>query len=217
MGAARCAAATRSDGEPRWAPGIAACGARPAAPGSRSRCHSHELAQAAGVSAAQVRRDIMELGHSGNPSTGYAVRRLLADITACLDAPEGQQAALVGIGNLGRAVLAYFSGSRRPGLQVVAAFDVEPQKMDRVLLGCRCYRVEQLQEVIRAEKITVGIVAVPAEAAQQTADQLVAAGITGILNFAPVPLKVPSLVYVENVDLAVRLETVAYFARKRKG
>jgi len=179
------------------------------------RVYSHELARAAGVSAAQVRRDMMELGHLGSPKSGYEVRRLLEDIAGCIDAPAIQQVALAGIGNLGRAILAYFSrgGSR---LKIVAAFDIEPQKTDRVLLGCRCYRVDQLEDVIRSDRITVGIIAVPAEAAQDTANRFVAAGITGILNFAPLPIKVPPSVFVDNVDIAVRLETVAYFARQRK-
>jgi len=181
------------------------------------RIYSHQLAQAAGVSAAQVRRDIMELGHSGTPNTGYEVRGLIADIAACIDAPEGQQVALVGVGNLGRAILSYFGSGRKRGLVIVAAFDVEPEKVDRVLLGCRCYRPERMSEVIGAEDISVGIIAVPAEAAQTAADQLTGAGVTGILNFAPVPIKVPPMVYVDHMDITVKLETVAYFARRRKG
>ncbi|MFA6109051.1 MAG: redox-sensing transcriptional repressor Rex [Candidatus Latescibacterota bacterium] len=176
------------------------------------RVYSHGLARMAGVSAAQVRRDIMLLGCSGTPNTGYDVRVLIDHIAQHIDAPEGQQVALVGIGNLGRAILTYFSHGRKTRLKVIAAFDIAPEKTDRVLHGCRCYPVEQMAEVIRREHVTVGINAVPAEAAQQTADALVAAGVTGILNFAPIPIQVPSRVYVGNMDITVELETAAFFA-----
>jgi redox-sensing transcriptional repressor len=188
------------------------------AAGSAERVYSHELAHHAGVSAAQVRRDIMALGYSGTPNTGYDIRALGENIAAHIDAPAGQQVCLVGIGNLGKAILSYFSSGKRARLKVVAAFDSVPDKTSRVLYGCRCYLVEQMAAVIRQEQITVGIIAVPATAAQETADRLVAAGVSGILNFAPIPIKVPFHVYSENVDITIKLETVAFFARRsRKG
>ena len=100
---------------------------------------SHELAALAGSTAAQVRRDLMVVGCSGSPSRGYNVRELMEAIGAFLDAPAGQRVALVGVGNLGRAILAFFGG-RRPKLSIVAAFDVDPLKVDRVIHGCRCHR-----------------------------------------------------------------------------
>lgn len=178
------------------------------------RIYSHELARCAGVSAAQVRRDIMGLGYSGTPNTGYDVRALIDNIAAHIDAPGGQQVGLVGIGNLGKAILSYFSSGKKTQLKVVAAFDIAPEKTDRLISGCRCYRIEQLPEVVRQEQISVGIIAVPAEMAQETAGLLMAAGITGILNFAPVPIKVLPRVYVENVDITIKLETVAFFAAR---
>ncbi|MEW6750995.1 MAG: redox-sensing transcriptional repressor Rex [Candidatus Latescibacterota bacterium] len=181
--------------------------------GRAGRVYSHELGRCAGVSAAQVRRDIMALGYSGTPNTGYEVQALADHISAHLDAAEGQQVALVGVGNLGKAILTYFSQGRKTTLRLVAAFDTVPEKTDRVLHGCRCYGVDKLAEVIRTERISVGVIAVPADAAQATADALVAAGVTGILNFSPVPIQAPPRVYVENVDITIRLETVAFFAR----
>jgi redox-sensing transcriptional repressor len=178
------------------------------------RIYSHALGRAAGVSAAQVRRDIMGLGHSGTPNNGYDVRALIDDISDRMDQAGGQQVGLVGVGNLGRAILSYFSSGRKTKLKIVAAFDSEPEKVDRVLYGCRCYSLEQTPQVVRAEEITTGIIAVPAAVAQRTSDQLVSAGITGILNFAPVPITTPPLVYVEQVDITVKLGTVAYFAQK---
>ena len=167
------------------------------------RIYSHELARCAGISAAQVRRDIMTLGYSGTPNTGYEVQALIDNISEHIDAPEGQQVALVGVGNLGQALLSYFSTGRRTNLRIVAAFDTASTKTGRVLYGCRCYRPEEMAQVAQRERISVGIIAVPAEAAQETADQLVQAGATGILNFAPVPIKVPAGVYVENMEITI--------------
>jgi redox-sensing transcriptional repressor len=174
---------------------------------------SHELARMAGVTAAQVRRDIMGLGYSGTPTKGYNVRQLTESIGEYLDEPTGQKVALVGIGNLGRAILAYFS-KRRPRLEIVAAFDTDLEKIDRLIHGCPCYSMLQMPAVIDEKCITVGIITVPAASAQEVADRLVAAGVSGILNFAPVPLRVRQQVYVEHVDMTMSLEKVAYFARR---
>ncbi|MCF7855382.1 MAG: redox-sensing transcriptional repressor Rex [Candidatus Pacebacteria bacterium] len=176
---------------------------------------SHRLAELAGVTPAQVRRDIMAVGYSGSPSKGYEIKTLLQHIDNFLDPPIRQPVALVGVGNLGRAILAFFAG-RRPKLKIVAAFDKDPHKADRVIVGCRCYPVEQLADIMQNHGITIGIIAVPASAAQETAAALVASGATGILNFAPTPLRVPATVYVEDIDLTTSLDTVAYFARSTR-
>ncbi len=175
--------------------------------------HSHRLASLAEVMAAQVRRDLMAVGRAGTPRRGYNVRELIDGIGHLLDAPKQQGVALVGIGNLGRAILAYFPG-RRPNMEIVAAFDVDPGKVNRSVHSCRCYRVEKLEEIVREMSIRVGIVAVPASEAQQIADRLVRAGVRGIVNFAPVPLHVPPRVYVDHMDVTMSLEKVAYFARR---
>jgi redox-sensing transcriptional repressor len=180
--------------------------------GSR-QLFSHDLAALAGVSAAQVRRDIMHIGYSGNPNRGYGVNDLLESIEVFLDTPGGQRAALIGVGNLGRSILSYFSG-RRPHLTITAAFDSDPEKYGRVILGCRCYSMEELDTVIRSQQICCAIITTPADAAQPTADRLVAAGVRGILNFAPATVRVPANVYVEDIDMATSLEKVAYFARQ---
>lgn len=178
----------------------------------RSHVFSHELAALAGATASQVRRDLMAVGSVGSPVRGYDVRALADTIGRFLDAPEGQRAALVGVGHLGGAILAFFAG-RRPHLSIVAAFDTDPQKTDRVILGCRCYQAAEMEKVIAAEKIDVAVLAVPAGAAQAAADSLVRAGVRGLLNFAPVRLRVPEGVFVEDMDMAVSLEKVAFFAR----
>jgi redox-sensing transcriptional repressor len=175
---------------------------------------SHQLAVYAGGSAAQVRRDVMALGYTGSPIRGYDVQELIRSIGNFLDSQSGQSAALVGIGNLGRALLAYFSG-RRPRLRIEAAFDNDPTKTNRVIHGCRCYDVAEMDEVVKQNGIEIGIVTVPAEQAQAVAERLCGAGAFGLLNFAPVRLWVPEHVYVEDIDMTMSLEKVAYFARER--
>lgn len=179
--------------------------------------YSHQLAALAGVSAAQARRDVMEVGYNGSPQHGYDVETLAQSIGAILDVPGGgvEAVALVGLGNLGRAIVPYFR-QRHPRLAIVATFDADPQKTDRVMHGTRCYPMERLQEVVRAQGVRVGIIAVPAGSAQDVAYNLISAGVRGILNFAPVPLKLPPGVYCENIDMTVALEKVAYFARGMK-
>jgi redox-sensing transcriptional repressor len=177
--------------------------------------YSHQLAHDAGATAAQVRRDLMVLGPMGTSNKGYATEDLISAIDEVLDSPEGQTIALVGVGNLGRAILAFFAG-RRPRLAITAGFDNDPTKAARVIMGCRVYPMAELAQVVLAEGITVGIVAVPATAAQAVADKLVAAGVRGLLNFAPCPLKVPASVHVEDMDITMSLEKVAYYAKHNK-
>lgn len=176
--------------------------------------YSHELAQLAGRTAAQVRRDMMILGFSGSPTKGYDVAKLIDAISVFLDAAKPQEVALVGVGNLGRAILSYFVG-RRPNLSITVAFDNDPGKVDRVIHGCRCHRMEELPRLVQARGVNTAIVAVPAGEAQAVADVLVGAGVCGLLNFAPVRLRVPGSVFVENVDLTTSLEKVTFFARRQ--
>lgn len=175
--------------------------------------YSHQIAAETGVSAAQVRRDLMAIGYSGSPNRGYQTSELIRSIGEDLDGAGDTGVALIGLGNLGRAIIAYVS-RQRPNLVIGAAFDQDPAKAGRVIQGCRCYGLDEVEAVVREKGLQVGIVAVPANAAQEAADRLVAAGITGLLNFAPASLKVPAHVYVEELDLTLSLEKVAYFARR---
>lgn len=177
--------------------------------------YSHELAILAGVSAAQVRRDIMTIGYEGSPNKGYNKQQLIESIGSYLDDPQGQRLALVGVGHLGRAVLNYFSG-KRPNLTIAAAFDEDVSRTGRVIHGIRCHSIESLVDVVREKEITVGIIAVPANEAQDVASKLVEGGVRGIVNFAPVSLNVPKDVYVTDLDITTTFETTAYFARRRE-
>lgn len=174
---------------------------------------SHQLAAMAGGTAAQVRRDIMAIGYTGSPVHGYDIEQLLQSIGQFLDASQTQNVALIGVGNLGRALLAYFVG-RHPTLSIVGAFDNDSAKANRVIHGCRCYPLDDLKQVVKERDIRLGIIAVPAPEAQAVANLLCQAGVRGLLNFAPLRLWVPEHVYVENLDVTMSLEKVAYFARQ---
>ncbi len=177
---------------------------------------SHDLAAKTGVTASQVRRDMMAIGSSGNSSRGYFIADLLDAIGRTLDPDAPQYAALVGVGNLGRAIVAFFRG-RKPNIRIKAAFDKDPDLYGRVIHGCRCYPVDDLHRVIQEKDIELGVIAIPATDAQKVAEQMVAAGVTGVLNFAPTHLSVEKGIYVENIDLTMSLEKVAYFTRQQRG
>lgn len=173
--------------------------------------HSQELARMAGGTAAQVRRDLMGVGCTGTPIHGYSVSELVRALGRYLDAPDGRSAALIGIGRLGSAILAYFH-HRLLRFEIRAAFDQDARKTGRTLHGCPCHPVDQLARVLETEHIRVAILTVPGGAAQDVADRLVAVGIRGIVNFTPVPVHVRPDVFVESIDITTTLEKVAFFA-----
>lgn len=174
---------------------------------------SHQLATSTGYTPEQVRRDVMSIGYSGSPAHGYDLEKLLASLSELLDDPSDQGVVLVGLGHLGRAVLDYVQG-RRPHLKILLAFDTDPQKVNRVVQGCPCYHTDELEQRITELKIRTGIIAVPASEGQEIAERLVIAGVRGILNYVPISLKLPPEVFVENRDMILALEKVAWFARK---
>jgi redox-sensing transcriptional repressor len=168
----------------------------------------------AGFSSAQVRRDLMEIGYSGSPAHGYQRDALIESIGSMVDPPEREEVALAGIGYIGRAILAYFQG-RSAHLEITAAFDTDPEKTDRVIHGCRCYPSEQLEKVVEDRRIRIGTLCVPSGQAQAVAGRFVAAGVKGLLNYAPTRLQTPESVFVENRDMITAVEKVAFFARRK--
>ena len=178
----------------------------------RKSAYSHELAELAAVSSSQVRRDFMFIGSDGRSNSGYDLPELAKAIEPYISAQEPDNIALVGTGNLGRAVLSYFNG-RRPNLAIKACFDTDPDKIGSIIHGCRCHSIDDTAEVVKAKNIYVAILAVPLIVAQDIAEILIKAGINGILNFTPVPLSVPTGIFVENVDLTMYLEKVSHYAR----
>lgn len=173
---------------------------------------SHDLAQFANVTPFQVRRDLMNMPQIGNPRKGYTIKSLLAGLTEILDGNGKQKLILVGIGNLGKAILSYFMGSL-PNIAIVAAFDTDPEKVGRVYAGCRCYSTQEMAAIIKAEGARLGIITVPGTQAQSTADEMIAAGIEGIVNFAPSPLKVPGRITVEYNDITMSIEKMVCLSR----
>jgi redox-sensing transcriptional repressor len=174
---------------------------------------SHELAALLHITPVQVRRDIMLIGYSGTLRQGYDVKELIEIIGKIIDSREGQRVAVIGIGNLGRSIIGYLSG-KRTKLSIVAGFDINPEKVDRVYAGVWCYNYSRLVEIIRRENISIGVITVPASEAAAVAEALVMAGVKGILNFTPKPLNVPSSVYLEEYDIITSLEKIAYFVKK---
>jgi redox-sensing transcriptional repressor len=174
---------------------------------------SHELGNILHITPVQVRRDLMLIGYSRTLRKGYDISELINLISKILDPSEIQNIALIGIGNLGRAIISHFNG-RRAYLFIVAAFDNDPAKSGRIINGVSCYHADQLIEIIKKENVMMVILTVPPEAAPGIADTLVNAGIKGIINFTGKPLKVPQNVYLEEYDIVTSIEKTSYFTHK---
>lgn len=183
-------------------------------PKEKTHVFSHDLAAMMGLSASQIRRDLMCLGYFGVPRYGYEISELVRHINDVLDASKVHHVAVVGAGNLGRALMTFLE-SRRATLKIVAAFDEDPVKVGRILNGVPCHAMSQMEEVVKREEIRIAILCVPGGAAQRATDLLVKAGVKGILNFAPVPIRIPVGVALEEIDLTSALERVAFFTNNR--
>ena len=175
---------------------------------------SDNLGEATGVTAAQVRKDFSLFGISGNKKGGYLIDNLIEKINSILGKDEVQKVIMVGAGNLGSA-LARYRGFEKEDINIVAAFDADPAKQGKVN-NIQIYPIKDVFEYVRNNKVRVAILAVPATVAQEVSEILVSAGIRGILNFAPVTLRVPERMVVNNVSLAIELENVIYYVNARE-
>jgi len=182
---------------------------------NRNFIFSHELAAMFHITAVQVRRDLMLIGYSSVHRKGYDVKELINAISGIIDLEDGMNVAIVGIGNLGRALAGYFKG-KRSKLNLVASFDNDPQKINKVISGIKCYPYDDLGKIIGELKIQIAILTVPADFAREIAEETVRFGIKGILNFTTVPLNVPSGVYLEEYDMITSIEKVAYFVKENR-
>ena len=171
---------------------------------------SEQLADTAGVNAAQVRKDLSFLGTHGTRGVGYDVQNLLAEIEGTLGLHEESAVVIVGMGNLGQA-LANYGGFRQRGFPVVALFDADPKKVGTSIGGITIQSVGELAAVVARQGVAIGIIATPATSAQAVADVLSAAGVRSILNFAPVVLNVPLEIPVRKVDLATELQILSFY------
>jgi redox-sensing transcriptional repressor len=176
--------------------------------------NSAQLGRQLGVTDAQVRKDLGFFGQFGRRGVGYRCAELIAVIKSILGTDRRWPVAIIGVGNLGQALLRY-KGFQRQGFQVVAAFDVEHGKVGGQVEGIPLYHIDQLPAVVQEAEIRLALLAVPAAAAQEVADRLVAAGIEGIMNFAPVTISVPETVRKVGVDLAIELEQLSFAVAKR--
>jgi redox-sensing transcriptional repressor len=182
---------------------------------NRNFIFSHDLAARLHITAVQVRRDLMLIGYSSVHRKGYDVRELINTISRIIDADEGMNVAIIGIGNLGRAVAGYFKG-KRSKLNLVASFDNDPQKINKVISGVKCYPYDDLESVTGELDIQIAILTIPPDFAKEIAEEIVRFGIRGILNFTTVPLNVPSGVYLEEYDMITSIEKVAYFVKESR-
>lgn len=175
---------------------------------------SEGLATAVGVNSAKLRKDLSHLGSYGTRGVGYDVGLLIDQIEYVLGLTQRRAVALVGVGNLGHA-LAGYAGFASRGFRIAALFDADPDRVGEQINGLTVRHVDDLPRVATEVSIAIGVIATPVQAAQRVADQLVAAGVTSILNFAPCVLAVPEGVDVRKVDLAIELQILSFHEHRK--
>ena len=178
--------------------------------GQSTTISSEQLAELAGVTAAKVRKDLSFLGSYGTRGVGYEVEHLLREVSRELGLTHDWPVAILGIGNLGRA-LANYRGFAARGFRVVALVDADPAKVGTRVGDLAVEPVEALSRLVADRQVAIGVIATPAESAQGVADRLVAAGVRAILNFAPTVVVVPPEVSLRKVDLATELQILSFY------
>ncbi|MEQ6378231.1 redox-sensing transcriptional repressor Rex [Bacillaceae bacterium S4-13-58] len=178
----------------------------------KQRVSSKELSDAVKVDSATIRRDFSYFGALGKKGYGYNVNYLLSFFRKTLDQDEVTKVALIGVGNLGTAFLNY-NFMKNNNTKIVQAFDTDPSKMKSEVGEVPIYHIDELEEHLQREGVTVAILTVPAHAAQSITDRLVNSGVSGILNFTPARITVPNQIRVHHIDLAVELQALVYFLK----
>jgi len=174
---------------------------------------SEALAAAAGVKSTQLRKDLTYFGQFGTRGLGYDVEQLGALISDVLGTTRLQPVILVGVGNLGSALLSY-RGFQQEGFEIIAAFDQFPEKKRSRKFATPMLGMDKVEEFVRKHAVKMAVLTVPPEAAQEVVNTLIEIGITGILNFSTITLQVPEDVMVNNVNLAIELENLSYFVQQ---
>jgi redox-sensing transcriptional repressor len=177
---------------------------------------SEDLAVAAGVNSAKLRKDLSHLGSYGTRGVGYDVEYLVYQISRELGLTQDWAVAIVGVGNLGRA-LANYGGFVSRGFRVAALIDADPEVVGDTIAGLNVEHIDELEAVIKRRGVSIVVLATPAAAAQEVCDRVVAVGVTSILNFAPVVLSVPDSVDVRKVDLSIELQILAFHEQRKAG
>jgi redox-sensing transcriptional repressor len=175
---------------------------------------SQSLAEAAGVGPAKLRKDLSHLGSYGTRGVGYEVDYLVYQISHELGLSQDWRVVIVGIGNLGHA-LANYGGFVSRGFTVAALLDADPDVVGERVAGLPVRSVDDLEDVVAAEQVRIGVLATPPQAAQELCDRMVGAGITSVLNFAPVVLQVPEDVELRQVDLSTELQILAFHEQRK--
>lgn len=175
---------------------------------------SEELAVAAGVNSAKLRKDLSHLGSYGTRGVGYEVALLVDQISRALGLTQRWAVVLVGVGNLGHA-LAGYAGFASRGFRIAALFDADAERVGERIAGLDIRHIDELSRVVVEEQVSIGVISTPADAAQEVADRLVQAGVTSILNFAPCVLQVPDGIDVRKVDLALELQILSFHEQRK--
>ena len=176
---------------------------------------SRTLSELTGYTAAQIRRDLTYFGQFGTPGRGYVVSDLKKEILRILGIDKLWNVVLVGVGNLGTALLSY-KGFHEQGFNIIAALDSDPKKIGKKIGGIVVGRISNLKKTVQRKNARMAIVTVPADAAQEAINSLIRAGVRSILNFAPIRPRVPASVELINIDLSIELEKLAHFLGKKK-
>ena len=176
----------------------------------KDKVSSTELAEAVQVDSASIRRDFSYFGALGKRGYGYDVKNLLSFFKKILNQDTLTNVALVGVGNLGHALLNY-NFKRSNNIRISCAFDINPEITGKITQGVPVYSMDEMQQQIADQQIRIAILTVPQATAQKTADEMIEAGIKGIMNFTPIRLSAPNGVRIQNVDLATELQTLIYF------
>lgn len=176
----------------------------------KDKVSSTELAEAVQVDSASIRRDFSYFGALGKRGYGYDVKNLLSFFKKILNQDTLTNVALVGVGNLGHALLNY-NFKRSNNIRISCAFDINPEITGKITQGVPVYSMDEMKQQIADQQIRIAILTVPQDTAQKTADEMIEAGIKGIMNFTPIRLSAPNGVRIQNVDLATELQTLIYF------
>ncbi len=174
---------------------------------------SHVLAGMHGITAVQVRRDLMLIGFSSDTKKGYDVKVLVEFISSILDSEEPMNIAIIGMGHLGQAITKYFNGKGLK-LKIIAAFDIDEKKAGKIIDGIMCYHMDDFEEIVEDKDINMVVLSSPTEVASDLVLPIINAGIKGVLNFTSRPLNFPRGIVVENYDITTLLEKVAYFVKE---
>lgn len=176
----------------------------------KDKVSSTELAEAVQVDSASIRRDFSYFGALGKRGYGYDVKNLLSFFKKILNQDTLTNVALVGVGNLGHALLNY-NFKRSNNIRISCAFDINPEITGKITQGVPVYSMDEMKQQIADQQIRIAILTVPQVTAQKTADEMIEARIKGIMNFTPIRLSAPNGVRIQNVDLATELQTLIYF------